>query len=355
MFNMFKERGSDATLVLQAAGAPAYTQALKAMARMQQMLADDPSTADRCVVFKPRGVQVYAERRNGQPAQRINTMHMVVSLAPRSDWPASAFNPEQRSSQPSGSNAAPSGEDSSSKSSKDSAKDRRVRMNATPVRPEVSEEQQRLEKHMMRSCDLEYPAQFSIAGRRDKVASGSAALMYAVDAARQSRMTAQQPSDLCCTVVSQSFTVELPLRSEEQGSEPAAAAAAAAEPAAAQGGAAGSAAAEEGTTTVTRTRIYVTVQASEPNAQDVAAAHKRQQQPKQRKQSRGADGSDSSSRGPLTTRPGYVEVREDEWNQLKEQLQVVPHLTEQLQIMTRQHEQLLSLLAAQQSQQQGSD
>jgi len=32
---------------------------------------------------------------------------------------------------------------------------------------------------------------------------------------------------------------------------------------------------------------------------------------------------------------------------------VVPHLTEQLQIMTRQHEQLLSLLAAQQPQQKG--
>lgn len=46
--------------------------------------------------------------------------------------------------------------------------------------------------------------------------------------------------------------------------------------------------------------------------------------------------------------PGMIEVPEDEWNQLKEQLEVVPHLTEQLQVMTRQHEQLLSLLAGQQ-------
>lgn len=54
-----------------------------------------------------------------------------------------------------------------------------------------------------------------------------------------------------------------------------------------------------------------------------------------------------SAAGVQTPRPGFVEVPAEEFAQLKEQLEVVPHLTEQLQIMTRQHEQLLSLLAAQ--------
>jgi hypothetical protein len=45
---------------------------------------------------------------------------------------------------------------------------------------------------------------------------------------------------------------------------------------------------------------------------------------------------------------GYVQVPAGEWAALREQLEVVPHLTQQLQTMTRQHEQLLSLLAAQQ-------
>jgi hypothetical protein len=52
------------------------------------------------------------------------------------------------------------------------------------------------------------------------------------------------------------------------------------------------------------------------------------------------------------SRPGYVEVPAAEWASLREQLEVVPHLTQQLQTMTHQHEQLLSLLAAQQ---QGGD
>jgi hypothetical protein len=49
-----------------------------------------------------------------------------------------------------------------------------------------------------------------------------------------------------------------------------------------------------------------------------------------------------------SSRDGYVEVPAAEWASLREQLEVVPHLTQQLQTMTRQHEQLLSLLAAQQ-------
>jgi hypothetical protein len=65
---------------------------------------------------------------------------------------------------------------------------------------------------------------------------------------------------------------------------------------------------------------------------------------------------DEQQRTPGTvrrgSRPGYVEVPAAEWASLREQLEVVPHLTQQLQTMTRQHEQLLSLLAAQQ---QGGD
>jgi hypothetical protein len=66
--------------------------------------------------------------------------------------------------------------------------------------------------------------------------------------------------------------------------------------------------------------------------------------------SRPGTGAGSARRG---SRPGYVEVPAAEWAALREQLEVVPHLTQQLQTMTRQHEQLLSLLAAQQQQQEG--
>jgi hypothetical protein len=68
--------------------------------------------------------------------------------------------------------------------------------------------------------------------------------------------------------------------------------------------------------------------------------------------------SSSEKRGVGSARSssaGYVEVPAAEWAALREQLEVVPHLTQQLQIMTRQHEQLLSLLAAQQQQGGGAD
>jgi hypothetical protein len=85
-----------------------------------------------------------------------------------------------------------------------------------------------------------------------------------------------------------------------------------------------------------------------PRQQEAAApaGSRRSRQPRSSRQ----PGSSSSSRraGP---RPGFVEVPESEWAALREQLEVVPHLTQQLQTMTRQHEQLLSLLAAQQQQQ----
>jgi hypothetical protein len=68
--------------------------------------------------------------------------------------------------------------------------------------------------------------------------------------------------------------------------------------------------------------------------------------------SRRKGSSSSSSERPSSSarrggRPGYVEVPAAEWAALREQLEVVPHLTQQLQTLTCQHEQLLSLLAAQ--------
>lgn len=55
---------------------------------------------------------------------------------------------------------------------------------------------------------------------------------------------------------------------------------------------------------------------------------------------------------PSRSNPNAIEVPADEWAQVKEQLELVPHLTEQLQVMIQQHEQLLSLLAAQQQKEQ---
>ncbi|WIA15706.1 hypothetical protein OEZ85_002327 [Tetradesmus obliquus] len=57
--------------------------------------------------------------------------------------------------------------------------------------------------------------------------------------------------------------------------------------------------------------------------------------------------SSSSSGRRRSARPGFVGVPAAEWAALREQLEVVPGLTQQLQTMTRQHEQLLGLLAAQ--------
>lgn len=74
----------------------------------------------------------------------------------------------------------------------------------------------------------------------------------------------------------------------------------------------------------------------------------------QRSTAKRADTAKTSS-GAASPKPGMIEVPESEWSQLKEQLEMVPHLTEQLQVMTQQHEQLLSLLAAQQPSQQGPE
>lgn len=52
------------------------------------------------------------------------------------------------------------------------------------------------------------------------------------------------------------------------------------------------------------------------------------------------------------SRPGFVEVPEAEWTALREQLDMVPLLTEQLQVMTQQHEQLLLLLEERRRKQQ---
>jgi hypothetical protein len=70
-----------------------------------------------------------------------------------------------------------------------------------------------------------------------------------------------------------------------------------------------------------------------------------------RQQAASAESSGGSREGGggRALRPGYVEVPQEEWDSLKEQLAVVPALTEQLQIMTRQHEQLLALLTKQQA------
>uniref|UniRef100_A0A383W6U3 Uncharacterized protein n=1 Tax=Tetradesmus obliquus TaxID=3088 RepID=A0A383W6U3_TETOB len=71
---------------------------------------------------------------------------------------------------------------------------------------------------------------------------------------------------------------------------------------------------------------------------------------------RSSSSSSSSSSGRRrSARPGFVEVPAAEWAALREQLEVVPGLTQQLQTMTRQHEQLLGLLAAQQQQQGGGE
>uniref|UniRef100_A0A383W438 Uncharacterized protein n=1 Tax=Tetradesmus obliquus TaxID=3088 RepID=A0A383W438_TETOB len=76
-------------------------------------------------------------------------------------------------------------------------------------------------------------------------------------------------------------------------------------------------------------------------------------QPKASARRAGRSSSSSSSSGRRAgPRPGFVEVPAAEWAALREQLEVVPGLTQQLQTMTRQHEQLLGLLAAQQQQQQ---
>lgn len=364
LLRTFADHDSSYTVILQAAGAAAYAQALKSLARLQQMLSDDPNTADHIVVFKPRRVQATSERRDGEGMRTFSTMRIVVNLAPKSDWPAAALAPNTREdAEGKDADAGKSGSSSGS-SSKES------RLFATAIRwPENPEEnkreKQRLVNHMLRSSQRSLPAQFLLAGRKDKLASVAALLLYAADEARLSALTAgDEPHDLTCTIVAQSKTVErFPASADAGEASSDAAAAEGADDAAAEGtddpaeGASADAeldndliiSAETSREMFMRNLYFVTMQrsAASRNALSSARAAMRAQQ-------RVPEAPGSSSRGggrgssPTQTRPGYIEVREEDWNQLKEQLQVVPHLTEQLQIMTRQHEQLLSLLAAQQ-------
>jgi hypothetical protein len=373
LLRTFADHNNSYTVILQAAGSAAYAQALKSLARLQQMLSDDPSTADRIVVFKPRRVQATSERRDGEGMRTFSTMRIVVNLAPKSDWPAAALTPNTREDAAEGKDADASKSSSSSKES---------RLFATAIRwpkspEENKQEKQRVLNHMLRSSQRSLPAQFLLAGRKDKLASVAALLLYAADEARLAALTAgDEPHDLTCTIVAQRDLVERFQPSADAGEASADAAAAAAgssSDAAAEGdddvaaegtddpaeGASADAerdndlivSAEDvrGAMMFVRNLYFVTMQrsAASKNALSSARAAMRAQQ-------RVPEAPGSSSRGggrgssPTQTRPGYIEVREEDWNQLKEQLQVVPHLTEQLQIMTRQHEQLLSLLAAQQ-------
>jgi hypothetical protein len=202
------------------------------------------------------------------------------------------------------------------------------------VRTSSSEEWQRLQKHTLIAAKRQLPAQFAVSGGKDQLGSRVMLLLQAVAVARKQALASEDPYDLQCTIASSSYTVKR--REDKQTGSTAADADADAEAGAAAG-------ADAGTPSI-RNRYVVTVQRCEPSKKALAAAKGRAEAAAR---SRGG-----RSLGPKQTRPGFVEVREEEWNQLKEQLQVVPHLTEQLQIMTRQHEQLLTLLAAQQGQQQ---
>lgn len=336
LLRTFADHGSSYTVILQAAGAPAYAQALKALARLQQMLADNPSTADSCVVFKARCVQASSERSDGEGSRTFNTMRIVVNLAPKSDWPAVALAPISKEDAD-----ADYGKSSSSGSG---SSERRVIATAVRMQDsheEKAQETQRLSKHMQRTSQRSLPAQFLLAGRPDKLASVSAAFLYALDDARLSTLTAgSEPSDLACTIVSQSKTVER-FSGDAGKASPDAAPAADSDDGDDAAGSASAAAAEA--SPFVRNLYFVTVQRCQASKNAVSAARSAM-----RAQQRAAEGGSRRGSSRTQTRPGYIEVREEEWNQLKEQLQVVPHLTEQLQIMTRQHEQLLSLLATQQ-------
>lgn len=340
LLRTFADHDSSYTVILQAAGAPAYAQALKALARLQQMLADNPSTADGCVVFKARCVQASSERSDGDGSRTFNTMRIVVNLAPKSDWPALALAPISKEDA-----EADSGKSSSSGSG---SSERRVIATAVRMQDsheEKAQETQRLSKHMQRTSQRRLPAQFLLAGRPDKLASVSAAFLYALDDARMSTLTAgSEPCDLACTIVSQSKTVERFSSADAGKEESPSDAAPAADSDGDDGGAEGASAAAAEAGPFVRNLYFVTVQRCQASKNAISAA--RSAMRAQQKAAEGGSRRGGSSR--TQTRPGYIEVREEEWNQLKEQLQVVPHLTEQLQIMTRQHEQLLSLLATQQ-------
>lgn len=372
MLQMFQQHGNEHTIIMQAVGAAAYVQALRILARLQQILSEGDSTANRCIVFKPRSVYVQSPSSTGEPPKPINTMRIMVNLAPKSDWAAAAFQPAApRDAAAAAADAAGAGADTAAategtaaESTSSSGSSDKQDVFPTGVRvtdnssPEGRQEQQRLAKHMLQSLKLQKPAQFTFAGSKARIAAATAAILYAIDSARVQALAGEEPADLCCTVVTQRYTITHTPRSEgDDGQSPPAAAAAAAADAGAAAAAEGAAAVESTaaaaeaseqpsatSNTTTAYRYFVTVQGCKPSKKAVAAV--------QRAARRKAERDSRGNRGNTQTRPGYVEVREEEWNQLKEQLQVVPHLTEQLQIMTRQHEQLLSLLAAQQGHQQ---
>jgi hypothetical protein len=381
MMNSFKERGDDLTIILQAVGASACAQALKAVARLQQMVASQ-KTADCCVVFKisrfRSGLQRNGEEQAVDPAtgegMYMGGYQLIVNLGNRSDWPAAAF--EANSAKDASEAASADSTDSSSDRS-DSARQPRRRsrssssssdgsgpINPTAVKASVKDESQRLTKHALRSSELKLPAQFVVAGGKQNLDVSALKLCSALGEARRQSYYLDEPADMLCTITSVPYTVQFSPRSNDskgiqQPEDTAAAAAAdaadadaadaAAKPAAAAaaGSDAAAAAAAAGPVTLQRVRYVVTVQRCHPGPKALAAAKRRKQQA-----SGEAANGVLAARGRSKVRPGYIEVKEEEWNQLKEQLAVVPHLTEQLQIMTRQHEQLLSLLAAQQGQQQ---
>lgn len=409
----FKEKGSEFTAILQAVGPVAALQSLKAVARLQQMVAEEQAQqeapfAGACVVFKPsvalfEGNAVGGSSGGSEP-RMLTANKMVVTLGTKADWPAEAFTggaqkpagggDAAKAAAPSPAADAAAGDDAATSSSTSSGSSGSGSSGSaagassgplipTPIRPDNEGEQERLYQHAVRSTKISKPAAYAVSG--SKLNGGRAAQLWfkALSQARRSVNQREEPGDLQCTLISTTTTVERrsfssgPVQGEGEAADAgddikAAAAggegleAAAAEPAAEPAAASGDAGVAAESTTYTRIRFVLTVQQCAPTKKQLAAAARRQSRRTDgggrsssssggRDAAASTDGrskrsSSSSSSAPGRTRPGYVEVREEEWLALKEQLEVVPHLTEQLQIMTRQHEQLLSLLAAQQQQ-----
>jgi hypothetical protein len=118
-------------------------------------------------------------------------------------------------------------------------------------------------------------------------------------------------------------------------------------------GSSGGSAGEEGVRTMMQPSYLVRVYSTLPREGDArrraqSAERTGRQQPAGGRSKDGGDERVSGGGVRPGSRPGFVQVPAAEWAALREQLEVVPHLTQQLQTMTRQHEQLLSLLAAQQ-------
>jgi len=367
---MFSENGPQYTCCMQAVGPLACMRALAALGRLQEMLLglEEGDLAGSCVVFKPQFVRISQlnQQRDGDTADNrepiTKAMKLFVSLAPKAEWPDAAFQlppPPPSRSDSDDENAA------AAKGSSSSRQERRIIPMA--VRPQREDEQEKLYKHALVSSSKQMPAQFSVGGPPEVANPAAFMLLREISRVRREALTNSQPWDVICSVWSFSYTVDGLASSvgEEQGSVPA-------EPSASNDSSVAddtkqdediifnvgpsSGPTDESATAKTRRRLYVTSLRCEPRDEDVAAlqrfAKRREAGSSSSSGSRGGKSAGERSRTAYQTRPGYVEVREEEWIQLKEQLQVVPHLTEQLQIMTRQHEQLLSLLAAQQGQQQ---